>query len=101
MKMKMSLQAGIAEADAVILRMPLHSLADNDADAQVISLPISFSFVFSWSYSSDCKVSTETQVMTLVTASVLPDALICFPPGSMSLSPACLIQLVQAHCNGH
>jgi len=32
-------QAGVAEADAVILRMPLHSLADNDADAQVISFP--------------------------------------------------------------
>ena len=30
------LQAGVAEADAVILRMPLESLAANDADAQVI-----------------------------------------------------------------
>lgn len=29
------LQAGVAEADVVILRMPLQSLADNDADAQV------------------------------------------------------------------
>lgn len=28
-------QAGVAEADAVILRMPLQALADNDADAQV------------------------------------------------------------------
>ncbi|KAL0038546.1 hypothetical protein WJX77_010122 [Trebouxia sp. C0004] len=31
------LEAGVAEADAVILRMPLHSLADNDADAQVVA----------------------------------------------------------------
>ena len=29
------LQAGVAEADAVILRIPLDSLAANDADAQV------------------------------------------------------------------
>ncbi|KAL0031396.1 hypothetical protein WJX79_008726 [Trebouxia sp. C0005] len=31
------LKAGVADADAVILRMPLHSLADNDADAQVVA----------------------------------------------------------------
>ena len=30
------LQAGVAEADAVILRMPLDSLAAINADAQVI-----------------------------------------------------------------
>jgi len=35
--LRLSLQAGVAEADAVILRMPLHSLADNDADAQDFS----------------------------------------------------------------
>ena len=40
----MSLQAGVAEADAVILRMPLHSLADNDADAQV-TFPHYVSFI--------------------------------------------------------
>lgn len=32
-----NLQAGVAEADAVILRMPLESLTANDADAQVIT----------------------------------------------------------------
>ena len=36
------LQAGVAEADAVILRMPLESLAANDADAQVIANIIGF-----------------------------------------------------------
>ena len=30
------MQAGVAEADAVILRMPLQTLADGDTDAQVI-----------------------------------------------------------------
>ena len=29
------MQAGVAEADAVIMRMPLESLAEADADAQV------------------------------------------------------------------
>ena len=33
------MQAGVAEADAVILRMPLQSLAAADADAQVAILP--------------------------------------------------------------
>ena len=30
-----ALQAGVAEADVVIMRMPLQSLEDADADAQV------------------------------------------------------------------
>ena len=51
------LQAGVAEADAVILRMPLESLTTNDGDAQVRMTNTTMTMRLSIRLSIYCSVS--------------------------------------------